>query len=116
LQTFNITYIEINEYNSLLWSKYLLIVWLFYGTICILCLYLLLFSKINFILKIVWCYCFGFWLNFLLFIIFTASEVHSEAKKSYNIFNTFIITIMKARFNRSFRQKNNLVKTKLKVC
>jgi hypothetical protein len=85
------SYVEIDEYNSNIWSKYLLTIWLILGSEIVTALYCLLFVK-DIIIKLIIGYLFVVWVLTFLFVINTASSVNYEAKKSYKLFNIFMAT------------------------
>ena len=91
LRSFNALYIELNEYNSTFWSKFLLIIWLLFGIIIIIFFFIFIFSSIALMIKIAVFY-FTFFYSFMyIFILSIASSVNSEANKSYKLFNSFYI-------------------------
>ena len=91
LYSYNYLYREINEYNTTYWSKFLFSVWLFFGVILVFAFYLMLFSTIPIISKII-IFNGTITLSILyIFIMTIASSVNLEANKSYKIFNSFIV-------------------------
>ncbi len=84
-------YVEIDDYNSNFWSKYLLIIWLIFGSYIVTCLFCLLFVK-DLISKLIMGYTFFVSVLNFLFVINTASSVNYEAKKSYKLLNSFMAT------------------------
>jgi hypothetical protein len=85
------SYVEIDDYNSNFWSKYLLTIWLIFGSQIVIALYCLLFVK-DLITKLIIGYAFVIWILIFLFVINTASSVNYSAKKSYKLLHKFMAT------------------------
>ena len=96
LSTMNSLYIEINECNTSYWSKFLLNVWLTFGTSIVCLLHTTIFIKMQPTLIFTFLYCvLAFWSMFF-FIIFTASSVHLEANNSNKYLNSlFVLNIFR---------------------
>ena len=90
IRSLNSLYSEINEYNTKFWSKYLLSIWLIMGSLINIILYLLLFSEINILFKIIFIFGLIIFITTFLFIINTSSSVNYEANKSYKLFNSLM--------------------------
>ena len=91
LHSYNSLYREIDEYNTTYWSKFLFSVWLFFGVFLVFAYYLMLFSTIPMVSKIMM-FNGAITLSILYILIMTiASSVNLEANKSYKIFNSFIV-------------------------
>jgi hypothetical protein len=84
--------LEINTYNNDLWSKYLMIVLMFDIIVIDLILFLSLFAKMSFFIKIIMFYASGIIFILLIILINTASSVSFEVKKSYKLLNKLFIT------------------------
>jgi hypothetical protein len=109
------SYVEIDDYNSNFWSKYLLTIWLILGSGIVTCLYCLLFVK-DVISKLIIGYAFVVWLLIFLLIINTASSVNYEAKKSYKLLHKFMATVRSGSVR--YRTRNallNVQSRKIKV-
>jgi hypothetical protein len=85
------SYVEIEDYNSNFWSKYLLTIWLIFGSQIVTALYCLLFVK-DIISKLIIGYAFVVFVVIFLFVINIASSVNYEANKSYNSLNSLMAT------------------------
>ena len=83
----NRVYVEINEYNSSYWSKYLLSVWLLLGSVVIFGLFIVIFMTFNMFTKLILAYMLSIIVTMFLFIIFTASSLHSEVNNSRKTLN-----------------------------
>jgi hypothetical protein len=92
--------LEINTYNTDLWSKYLMIVLMLVIIVFDILLFQTIFGKMSFFFKMLFFY--GSCLVFLLLIILikTASSVSFEANKSYKLLNKLFITHYKQVSNR----------------
>ena len=89
LFSFDELFREIANYNATYWSKFLFIIWFYFGFAIILVLYISIFSEMVAILKfITHCLLFEFAIV-LWFTIFTAASVNTSVNKSYKLFNTF---------------------------
>ena len=85
LKAMNSLYKEINEYNSQFWSQYFLLFWLNIGSMISIDLYVIFLTEIGVIFKICVIYSMITFFLLFLFMVFTASSVNYEAKKSYKI-------------------------------
>ena len=85
-------YKEIDGYNRLFWSKYLLTFWVFWGSIEIVLLYCGLFQPMLLFFKITFLYVFIVNLLFFLFVVLSASSVNFEAKKSHKLLNSLYVS------------------------
>ena len=83
-------YSEINEYNTKLWSKYLLTIWLIMGSLISLTLFVIISSKINNLMRILCSFGLFLFITTFLLIINTSSSVNYEANKSYKLFNSLM--------------------------
>ena len=90
LHSYDTLYREINNYNTTYWSKFLFIIWLYYGLAINQILYMTIFSDIT-IPKIIFGIILIELVVILWFIIFTASLVNTSAKKSYKLFNSHFV-------------------------
>lgn len=110
LRPFDDIYREIDEYNRTFMSKFLFIVWHIFGSIIVICLYNVLFIRMNIYLNISLVYLLIVWLSFFLFIIFIASSVNYESNRTYIILNSLYVhyntnTIPKFKCRLSFNVK-----------
>ena len=105
-------YRQINEYNTTYWSKFLLIIWLFYGTGITLGIYILVFTDIIYYMKLAYLFAtITFGLTYL-FIIMIAASVNYESKMSYKVLNSFYIGFTQlTKISKSYK-----LKTLYKVC
>ena len=111
LQSINSLHLEINEYNTSFWSKFLCIFWLSFGSYIVIFSGTWLFGKQSFLIKLAWAYCSFISIIGFLFVIFTASSVNYCANNSYKILNSVIISYSK--HNKHFYYLR--ISTKLKV-
>ncbi len=88
ISSLNLIYNEINEYNTSYWSKYLLSIWLFQGTVIINTLYFILFIPMLNICKYIFIWIEIVFIVTFLLIISTASSVNYEVNKSYKLLNS----------------------------
>ena len=95
LHSYDALYREIDEYNTTYWSQFLFSVWLFFGIFIVLGLYLIFFTQINLILKILSLYVMINMVILYISIMTIASSLNSKANKSYKIMNTFIVNYRK---------------------
>ena len=95
LRSFDALYREINEYNSTFLSKYLLIIWLFFGTIITFLIFIIIFNPLAIIIRISLSYFLCLYIIMYIFILSIASSVNLEAKISCKLFNSFYIRFRK---------------------
>jgi hypothetical protein len=91
INSLDLSYVEIDDYNSNFWSKYLLTIWLILGSQIVTAFYCLLFVK-DIISKLIIGYPFVAYVLIFLFVINTASSVNYEAKKAYKLLHKFLAT------------------------
>jgi hypothetical protein len=96
----NSIYSEIEDYNHNYWSKYLFWVWTLFATIINMFLYLAIFSKVNFVLRFIYIYGSIVFAFTLILIINSASSVHLEVNKSYQLIYSLISIKRKLMHNR----------------
>ena len=113
IRSFDAIYRKIIEYNSTFWSKYLLIIWLFFGTLIIFSLFIIIFNPMAIAIKISFSYFLLFYLIMYIFILSMASSVNSEANKSYKLFNSLSIKICKTSKLDKRRLTINLMKVSI---
>ena len=101
LKAMNSLYKEINEYNSQFWSQYFLVFWFNMGSSISIYIYIVLFSGLNIIQKVTVFYSLICFCILSLFMVFTASSVNYEAKKSYKILNHLFVSMF---VEKSFQQ------------
>ena len=105
LRSYHSVIVEIDEYNTTYWSKFLFVFWLTYGTNAILMIYITFIAPIEPLFSFLAFYpTFGFCLSFVM-LIFTASSVNYCANNSYKIFTSLILC--------DSRNKNNFSKIRL---
>ncbi len=96
----NSIYSEIEDYNQNYWSKYLFWVWILYSTIINMFLYQAIFTKLNFLLTFISIYGSIVFIFALILIINSASSVHLEVNRSYQLIYSLISIKRKPMFNR----------------
>ena len=107
---FDALYREIDEYNTTYWSKYLLIIWLFFGVYCLLTIYIIVFGVVRIFNIIIAIY--GAILGCIMFnfLFTTASSLNYEANKTYaklHSINLQYISTYKSRRNLRLMFKVN---------
>ena len=100
-QIYNSLYLEINEYNTTYWSKFLFNIWFTFGLIIILGLYVLIFQKSLMVIKMLYIYIVLIFIITFLFILTTAASVNSLSNKSYKLLNSLIANIHKSQRKRN---------------
>ena len=115
LRSFDVLYHEIHEFNSTYWSKYLLNIWLFFGTMITFLFFIVLFNSLAIEIRISLSYFLLFYLIMYIFILSIASSVNMEANKSYKLFNSFFIKFRKTSKLDKRRLAINQIKVNYKV-
>lgn len=108
---FDHLYLELNQYNSTYWSKFLLVLWLTLGSASVFLLYSTIFSSMVIWIRIVFIYVSIALMSIFLFVIFSASSVNALSKKTFRNFNDLMISY--STFNKRFVFTR--ITTKLKV-
>jgi hypothetical protein len=85
-------YSEIDDYNNNFWSKYLLSIWLIFGSVINTTLYLTVFGEMHIICRIVFAYGVCIFVITFTFIVNTASSVTLEAMRSYKLLNNLMVS------------------------
>jgi hypothetical protein len=96
----NSIYSEIEDYNQNFWSQYLFWVWILFATIINMFLYLAIFSNENFLLRFSSIYGSIIFIFTLILIINSASSVHLEINRSYQLIYSLISIKRKLMSNR----------------
>ena len=102
-------YKEIQDYNENFWSMFLLCIWLLLGALFIVTIFMSIFVSFNFIVKLIIIYGCSLYGLIFFFIIFTASSVQFEVKKSYKLLNKLYLNILFNELN------NRIIHLKIKV-
>jgi len=97
-------YSEINDYNNNFWSKYLLSIWLIFGSVINTTLYLTIFGNMNIICRIVFIYSITVFVLTFMFIMNTGSSVTLEANRSYKLLNSLMVSDGNT-YNRNYLMK-----------
>jgi hypothetical protein len=108
----NSIYSEIEDYNHNFWSQYLFWVWILFATIINMFLYLAIFSNENFLLRFVSIYGSIVFIFTLILIINSASSVHLEVNRSYQLIYSLISIKRKLMYNRMLFKVIILLKKK----
>ena len=111
LKAMNSLYKEINEYNSQFWSQYFLLFWFNNGISISINIFIIFFSDFNIIYKIILFYAMICLFVLFLFMVFTASSVNYEAKKSYKILNHLFVS--KFVQKRIIQNRKHLINSRL---
>ena len=90
LRQYNQIFGEITEYNGNYWSKFLFILWLFFGNIIVLLVYTTLFTQVNIILRLMMIYVNLTFIVMFHFVFSIASSLFSEVTNTYKIFHTLM--------------------------
>ena len=90
LNSYDVVYREINEFNTTYWSKFIFIVWSIFGAIIAQLIFISIFTEINMILRLLLCYAACLILILFNFIFLISCSLNTEANKSYKIFNSLI--------------------------
>jgi len=96
----NSIYSEIEDYNQNFWSQYLFWVWLLYSTIINMFVYSAISSKLSILLRFISIYGSIIFIFTLILIINSASSVHLEVNRSYQLIYSLISMKRKLMFNR----------------
>lgn len=105
LKSINSLFLEINEYNTTFWSKYLLSLWLTFGSLNVIITYLVLFATLSPIIRFIFSYCLIFFITLFLIVIFNASSVNYESNKFFKILTNVMISYFVANKWKSIRRK-----------
>ena len=103
LHSFDALYREIDDYNTTYWSKFLLIIWLFYGTLCVVITYICIFGNANIIIRILFIYMDIAAITLFDFIFSNACTLNLEANKTYSKLNSLFIHYYKSENRRNLR-------------
>ena len=90
LYSYDAFYREINEYNTTYWSQFLFIVWHLFGHVIVLMTFIVIFTNINWTMKINMGYAVFIMIILMNFINLMACSVYSKANRTYIILNSFI--------------------------
>jgi hypothetical protein len=96
----NSIYSEIEDYNQNFWSQYLFWVWILFAIIINMFLYLAIFSNENFLLRFVSIYGSIVCIFTLILVINSASSVHLEVNRSYQLIYSLTLVKRKLMNNR----------------
>ena len=102
IHTSDALYREINEYNAIYWSQFLLLIRFSFGTPIVLFLNASLFLDIL-IIRIIMLYVALFCAFLFLFVLNSAASVNSEANKSYKLLNYYLVKILRAKYTRKLK-------------
>ena len=109
LKQLNAVFAEVNDYNKTFWSKFLVGFWVTIGSMAMLFLYCVLFTKMPFVHRMIMMYNVFILVPLFLFVIFTAASVNFEANNSYKVLTRLNLAYIKERnINRKFKLKNML--------
>ena len=111
-KSYYILYLEISEYNSTYWSKFLFNIWFNYGTVIIIII-IIIIKLPGLHLKLMIIYFLLIHVTIFLFIILTAASVNYEANKSYKILNSLLSIIFDQHLFINIRKRKNIMKVTL---
>ena len=92
LKAMNSLYLEINEYNTTFWSKYLLLLWLTMSSLTSIELIIVVFSNMPLLYRVIAFYAMVTYCFLFIFVVFTASSVNYQSNKSYKILNHLFVS------------------------
>ena len=110
IKCFTDIYTEINDYNTIYWSKFLLSLWINFGSFNIIFLFVALFYPVIYFVKIIFIYVTIVFSLLFIFIIFNTSAVNYEAFKSYLILIKYYNLL-----SQTNRYTNNLAHISIKI-
>jgi hypothetical protein len=116
IRSLDAKYCELNQLNDEFWSKFLLLIWLIFGTLTVFDLYVLIFTELNIFLRSIIFYTFIILSLLFLLIINAASSVNYSANKVYKLLN-WVMVYHRLPYER-FRTRNeilNIFSRKVKV-
>ena len=110
LHSFDALYREIDEYNTTYWSKFLFIIWSLFGALAAQQSFIVIFTDINIILRLITCYALFLILILFNFVFIITSSLNSHANKSYKLFNYLVIYYSRFHSINKNKMLNNLFK------
>ena len=102
LHSFDALYRQIDEFNTTFWSKFLLIIWLFFGTLCVVITYICIFGNINIVIRMLLIYIDILAITMFDYIFSNACSLNLEANKTYSKINSISIHYY------TFKMRHNL--------
>ena len=102
LHSFDALYRQIDEFNTTYWLKFLLIIWLFYGAVCVVVTYICIFGNINIVIRMLLIYMDISAITLFDFIFSNACSLNLEANKTYSKINSISINYY------TFKMRHNL--------
>ena len=81
IRRFSVIIVEINEYNTTYWSKYLFFFWLTFGTVDISLLLTVVLSHMNRAMRITYSFVFFYSIAVFLIVILTTASVNSTVNR-----------------------------------
>ena len=113
LHSLDALYREINEYNTTYWSKFLLNIWLFFGTAIVFALYFTLFGPKLIVFKIAGIYAL-FCLTFAYLLIMNmVSNIYDNVEISHSILNSVYVSNAKLSKVRRYSKLRSLIKVSI---
>ena len=91
LRSFDALYREIDEYNVTYWSKYLLIIWVLWGAVTVLFIYLVVFGDTFIIVRILMFYATLLGIIIFNFVFPTTCSLNYKANKTYTKLNSLYL-------------------------
>ena len=108
----NQIYLEVKEYDSNFWSKFLATIWATSTAIIALIIFMFCFGqRIHFNVRLILFYAIFFFSSLLMIVIETAGSVNFEVKQAYKLLASYKLVTMKARQSRVANARHGL-----KVC
>ncbi len=91
VNSYNRVFLEVHDYNENYWSLYLFWVLATFLTLINTCLFVVIFSEINFFMRFAMIYASVISYIIFAFVINTASSIASEALKAYKLLNSHLL-------------------------
>ena len=106
ISSLNKLYIEINEYNTTYWSKYLMSVWFLLGLVIVMGIFGIIFLSADIYTKFMIGYIILIMAIMLFFIIIISCSVNFKANQFYKLLNNLMITyVTKREWNRIYNNR-----------
>ena len=108
LRQYNKVFGEISEYNGTFWSKFLFILWLFFGNMIILLIYTIFFTDIYIICRLMLIYVAFTCIAMYHFVFSIASSLFTEVTNTYKIFQTLMVIHSKTKVKTTVYLRSKL--------
>ena len=112
LHSLDALYREIDEFNTTYWSKFLLIIWLFFGTLCVTITYICIFGNTNIMVRILFFYIDIAAITLFDYIFSNVCSLNLEANKTYSKINSISVHYYKLKMRHNLRLLIKVITTK----